>query len=101
MSNGETTTTPPKTVTIPNDLGAVFDDSKRKYGLFTALKHKKFWAAIVGASVPWYIAQLTFGVSMWGGIVLVGIGSAPLLAYILGQAYVDGKEKESIARVIQ
>ena len=87
-----TTGVPAPTQTI-SDL---IDDSKRKYGAFSALKHKKFWAAICAGSVPWVFGYQAMPVDGLLGFWFVALGVIPFVAYILAQGYVDGKEKQAL-----
>ena len=52
------------------------------------LKSRKFWFALLGATLP-IIAQAMTGDVGWGEAVTSSV--AVLMAYIFGQGYVDGQ----------
>jgi len=56
------------------------------------LKSRKFWLAILGALMPIVGGYVSQSLSLEQAL---SASSAVLIAYIVGQAYVDGKEKES------
>jgi hypothetical protein len=56
------------------------------------LKSRKFWMAVLGALMPVVGGYVSQSLSLEQAL---SASSAVLIAYIVGQAYVDGKEKES------
>ena len=56
------------------------------------LKSRKFWLAVLGAIVPVAAQFMSQDLSLEQALTA---SSAVLISYIFGQAYVDGKEKES------
>jgi len=60
------------------------------------LKSRKFWLAILGALMPVVGGYVSQSLSLEQAL---SASSAVLIAYIVGQAYVDGKEKEAGANL--
>jgi hypothetical protein len=58
------------------------------------LKSRKFWLAVLGAIVPVGAQFMSQDLTLEQALTA---SSAVLISYIFGQAYVDGKEKESVS----
>lgn len=81
------------------DFMKLLETIKTKTGVLSGIRSKKFSIAVISMLVCYTIANRLIDVDVWPAVVLFGIGTLPIVAYVLSQSAVDKSQYEAVGMV--